>query len=259
MISTHEQKIRKRLSIALLLLLIAIAGNWWFTRHITPHLDIIPPAPTPLQARALALGDEEAYFRMLALQLQMSGDTWGRFTPLRDYNYKDLQQWLYLLDELDAESNFTPSIAAYYYSNTQRRSDNIYIIEYLERHYDRGDHEKKWWWLAQATQLANYRLENRPLALRLAYKLSNSRVKGLPRWVQQMPAFILEKMGEYEQAMVFMNDMVKHYNDYSQGEINFMNYFIKNRLGFINQNVDKKANRAAASDNLDDQFGIGKE
>jgi hypothetical protein len=255
-LAAYEKKKLRQLRVALCLLIACLLGNWWFTHKITPKLEIVPQVPTSTQVRAMALGDEQAYFRILALQMQMTGDTWGRFTPLKDYNYQDLQKWFYLLDELDAQSNFTPSIAAYYYSNTQRTSDVIYITEYLERHYDRGDHNKKWWWLSQAAQLANYRLKNRPLALRLAYKLANSGVPNLPRWIQQMPAFILEKMGEYEQAMVFMREMSEHYKDFSQGEINFMNYFIKNRLGFINERLNVKPNRKADQDNLDDGFGV---
>jgi hypothetical protein len=254
--SAYDKKNLRQLRSALFILVACLLGNWWFTHQITPKLEIVPQVPTSTQARALALGDEQAYFRMLALQLQMSGDTWGRFTPLRDYNYQDLEKWFYLLDELDAKSNFTPSIAAYYYSNTQRTSDLIYVINYLEHHFDQGDHNKKWWWLSQATQLANYRLKNRPLALRLAYKLSNAGIPDLPRWTQQMPVFILEKMGEYEQALIFMRETTKNYNDYSQGEINFMNYFIKNRLGYINEHLNVSPNREAKSDNLDDGFGM---
>jgi hypothetical protein len=251
--------LKDKLNIVIFALIIAAIINWRLTYHVTPRLEILPPVPTKLQAEAASLGDEQAYFRALALQLQMSGDTWGRFTPLKDYDYAELEKWLYLLDELDAKSNFSPSIAAYYYSNTQRSSDVIYLVNYLEHHYDNGDKNEKWWWLAQAVQLANYRLENRPLALRLAYKLSNSGVSKLPRWAQQMPIFIMEKMGEFEQALLFMKDFSKRHDDFSQGEINFMNYFIKNRLKFINEQLNIEPGREGNIENLDDSFGVNLE
>ncbi len=86
-------------------------------------------------------------FRNFAFKIQNAGDSWGRFTALKHYNYQKLQGWFYLLDELDSQSNFIPSLASYYYSQTQNPEDTIYIIEYLRDHANK-DLRNKWWWLA---------------------------------------------------------------------------------------------------------------
>ncbi|ETN98296.1 GTPase [Reticulomyxa filosa] len=214
---------------------------WFYTHKIIPYLGIVPEVPTVNQTKIMALGDEQFFFRYLALYIQNSGDTFGRFTSLKNYDYSALLKWFLLLDELDHRSNFVPAIASYYYSNTQKVEDNKYIIEYLEKTYDK-DPVNKWWWLGQAVMLAQNKLQDKHLALRLAYKLSTTPNDKLPRWAQQMPVFILEQLGEKEQALAIIKDLADKFDNYSQGEINFMNYFIRNRLGFLNEEIKKTPN-----------------
>ncbi len=212
---------------------------WSNTNKITPALGIVPKVPTLLETKISALGDEQFYFRFLALYIQNSGDTFGRFTALKNYDYDALSKWFMLLDGLDYKSNFVPAIASYYYSNTQKVEDNRYIVDYLEANYDR-DPAQKWWWLAQSVIIANNKLKDKPLALKLSYKLSSTPVDGLPSWVKQMPAFILEQMGEFDQALMIIKDLIEKQDQYTEGEINFMNYYIKERLGFLNEELLKK-------------------
>jgi hypothetical protein len=224
----------------LIILLLGIqTGFWSYTHKLLPNIGILPQVPSLNQAKIKSLGDEQFYFRVLALNIQNAGDTFGRFTALKDYDYKALKEWLELLDTLDYRSNFTPSIASYYYSNTQKVEDTRYIVEYLESNYDKAP-TQKWWWLAQAVMIANNKLKDKNLALRLAYKLSSTDYDKMPRWAQQMPAFILEQMGEKEQALIIIKDLAEKYDNYSQGEINFMNYFIKDRLGFLDEQIKKQ-------------------
>jgi hypothetical protein len=160
------------------------------------------------------------------------------FTALKDYDYALLKKWLFLLDGLDPQSKFLPSIASYYFSNTQKTEDLRYIIDYLEYYYDNNPSEN-WWWLSQATILAFQKLKDKNLSMRLAFKLSNT--KGdTPRWAQQMPAIISAEFGEKELALTIIKDLANRYDDYSQSELNFMNYFIRNRLGFLKETIDKQ-------------------
>lgn len=207
---------------------------WSKTTYILPKLRIVPEVPSFNQARAMAFGDEQLYFRYLALYIQNCGDSFGRFTALKHYDYKLLLKWMLLLDKLDSKSNFTPAIASYYYSNTQNIADVRYIIEYLDQHYDLNP-RTKWWWLSQATTIAQSKLKDKRLALSLAYKLTNAPAEDIPIWARQMPAFILEELGDKEQAMLIIKDVATRYRSYSKLELDFMNYFIRERLGFLNE------------------------
>ncbi len=204
---------------------------WPGTKTFKPELAIVMPPPTARTVKAIAFGDEQFYFRMLSFLLQNAGDTYGRATPLKDYDYTVLYAWWLLLDALDAQSNIIPALASYYYSASQESLRDVpYVVRYLEQHADRYP-AVKWWWYAQAAYLARHKLHDMDLALRLANKLANipKEVK-MPLWARQMPAFIHEAKGELEEAYIIIRDILDNYQDIPEGEINYMLYFIKDRV-----------------------------
>lgn len=219
------------------LLLVLQIALWFQLRPLRPNLAVVPPLPTERMVKALSFGDTQLYFRLVAFRLQNAGDTFGRNTPLKNYNYADLERWFLLLDNLDARSQFVPSLAGYYFSQSQEAKRDVpYIIRYLEQHYDR-DPQAKWWWLNHAIYLANYRLKDKDLALRLAYKLGTSPAN-VPLWARQMPAFIHEQRGEKEQAYAIIQNILKTQHDLSDDELRFMNIFLKDRLKMLQSGKD---------------------
>ncbi|MCA0330579.1 MAG: hypothetical protein LCI03_11855, partial [Actinobacteria bacterium] len=76
---------------------------------------------------------------------------------------------------------------------------------------------------------AEHKLEDLKRAGDLAERLRG--VRGIPIWAQQMPAFIHEKRGEFGEALGIIEEISKHPEDYTQGELNFMYYFVQERLG----------------------------
>lgn len=204
-------------------------GLWTQTKHYKPDLAIVPDVPSKASIKAISLGDEQFYFRTLAFQLQNAGDTFGRFTALKNYNYNKLYHWFTLLDTLDSKSHFVPSLAAYYYSQTQNIPDVKYVAQYLEEHAEK-DMYNNWWWMSQAVYLANHKLKDKEWALKLAYKLAATPRNDIPLWVKQMPAFIHEQRGEEEQAVRIISDILNNVDNIDQGELNFMSYFVTKRL-----------------------------
>lgn len=210
-------------------LLAAQVAFWSQTHSILPNMSIVPDVPGREVVKALSLGDEQFYFRVLALQIQNAGDTYGRFTPLKDYDYDKLSKWFSLLDTLDNTSDYIPSLATYYYSQTQNTPDVRYIVDYLSAHAQ-GRVEQKWWWLIQAMYLANHKLEDKELALKVGAPLIDAR--GIPLWARHFPAFIYEQQGEMEQALYVMEHVLKNYEEekLSREDFNFMKYFIEERI-----------------------------
>lgn len=202
---------------------------WTQIKSIKPDMSVIPPLQTETSIKAASFGDEEFYFRVLAFEIQNAGDTFGRITPLKDYDYSLLSKWFHLLDVLDSKSNFIPALAAYYYSSTQYAPDNKYIVDYLEAHADK-DPYNKWWWYSQAVYIAKHKLDNKQRALEIAYKLAASPNPNIPLWTRQMPAFILEDIGEKEEAAIIIQNIIDNVDDIPDGELNFMYYFMKDRL-----------------------------
>ncbi len=206
----------------------AAQGAFWnHSRAIMPEMTIVPDVPGERTLHAMSFGDEEAFFRLHALNLQNSGDTFGRFTALYKYDYNKLYHWFTVLGTFDNQSNYLPSMAAYYYSQTQNPNQIHYMVDYLDE-YGTGRVKEKWWWLVQASYLADHKMNDSARALEIAEKMAD--VRGIPIWAQQLPAFIHEQRGEFGDALAIMEGVMKHPEDYNQGELNFMRYFVDERL-----------------------------
>lgn len=207
---------------------------WFHLRPLRPNLGIVPNLPSPTMVKLLSFGDPELYFRLASFRLQNAGDTFGRYTPYRDYNYAMLEKWFLLLDNLDDLADITPSMAGYLFSQSQEpKRDVPYIVRYLEQHYDRHP-DKKWWWLSHAIYLSNTKLKDKQLALRLAYKLGETPAE-VPLWARQMPAFIYEQLGEKEHALAIIENILKTQKNIPDSELRFMNIFIKDRLSKLKE------------------------
>lgn len=222
-----------------------LACQLWFwlqTRDIRPQTEIVPDVPTQAAAKALSLGDDEFYFRWLALNVQNAGDTYGRFTALKNYDFGKLHEWFTLLDTLDSKSDMIPAMAAYYFSQTQHTPDVRYVVDYLYTHAMR-DVPHKWWWLLQAEYLAQHKLNDMDLALKMAKPLVNPDV---PVWAQQMTAVVYEKRGEMEDALRIMETIRDNEKDIPLPDLRYMEYFVKERLHKLdefNQSAGKTSNR----------------
>lgn len=216
--------------------LVAQIVCWNTFKHVRPDFIIVPEPPSKRSTMAFSLGDDQFYFRKLAFTLQNAGDTFGRFTALKDYDYSKLQQWFFLADMLDPVSSTVPVMAGYYYSQTQFAPDTRYVVDYLVLHAER-DPAHKWWWLAQASHLANYRLDDKPLAADIAEKITAipyADNPDIPLWARQLPAFIYEKTGEFEESLRIIDmvnqDLESSGRQLSDGELNFLRHFVINRI-----------------------------
>ncbi len=214
-------------------------GFWYKTKSITPEMDIVPAVPGREAVEAMTFGDDQFYFRVLSFNLQNAGDTFGRSTALRYYDFNKLSQWFNLLDGLDYKSNMMPSMATYYFSQTQNTPDVRYVVDYLYTHSTR-DVGKKWWWLVQAIYLSMHRLEDKDLALKVSAPLVN---KDVPAWAQQMAAVVREKRGEFEDALKIMETISKNATKIEDNDLKYMKYFIDERINKLDK--IKKSKKAA--------------
>ena len=218
-----------RATIILFLALLGLQGAFWSHTHdIRPPMDIVPDVPSERTVRALSFGDEEAFFRLYALGIQNAGDTFGRFTALYKYDFHKLYQWFHLLSTLNNQSSYLPALGTYYFSQTQNPADVSYILDFLDE-YTAGRVAEKWWWVVQGAYLAEHKMHDLDRALKIAERLRGEH--SIPIWAQQMPAFIHERRGEFGDALVIIEEVAKHPELYTQGELNFMRYFVEERLG----------------------------
>lgn len=212
---------------------------WYKTENIKPKIGLIPKVPNEYLVKLLSFGDPEFYFRTQAYKIQNAGDSFGRFSPLKNYDYRELYKWFKVLDDLDSKSNYVPSLAAYYYSQTQRKSDTRYIVNYLEEHADK-DPDEKWWWYYQAVNISNYILNDKDKALEIAYKLKDVKAD-IPLQARQLSAVMHKARGEDCEAIMLIQEVAEDYEKsaedrkLSDKQLNFMQHFIKRRMDSLKE------------------------
>lgn len=212
-----------------ILLCIAILCNlffWFSVRHIQSHWGNVPPAPSKDFAASAGLGDTAFSYRIIGLMLQNLGDTGGRFTALKEYNYDELAKWFYIQQQLDPRSNFSPYIAAYYFSASQVPDKIRPLLGYLSV-VGGSERDQKWRFLAQAVYLARFIVKDNALALELAKKLAANPNKDMPIWTRNMPAFVLNRQGDKKAAYQLLVEILRsNMKTMQPSEINNMRYYI---------------------------------
>ena len=164
---------------------------------------VIAPAPSQEAGLAGALGDGQFLFRHGVLKLLNVGVTGGELVPMKELDYELLTGWMYLLDSLDPRSLIVPYLAAYWYGFTPDTEDSRAIIDYLLARAE-IDPAHGWRWRVQALYFAKHRLGDLDLALAIAEDLAARDDPAAPYWVEHMPAFVLEEMGEREAALILL-------------------------------------------------------
>jgi hypothetical protein len=223
----------------LLLLFVAQYLFWKKNVDVKAFLDIVPTPPNEKTVSAFTFGDTEFYYRTKVFKVQNMGDTFGRFTALRKYDYKKLYNWFIVLEKLNTKSTYLPSLAAYYYSQTQNIEDRIYVVDFLRQHTMR-DPQKKWWWLYQAVYIAYYGMKNEELGIELAYQLKDIVPDDAPLWTKQMVGILLAKKGDDCEAVRVVGEVL---NDFERNttkteeeklnELNYMRYFINSKIELL--------------------------
>lgn len=223
---------RRILSITALCLLAAQIGFWHSSNKHLPTLGIVPPAPSKQDLALAAFGDNQFLFRIYGLSLQQFGDTFGRTTALYKYDYPELKKWFFQMDRLDEKSHFIPSLASYYFSQSQHVGDVTYIVDYLDAH-TKDKVQTKWWWVVQAAYLSKHKLKDPDRALAIAQRLQH--LDTIPLWAQQYPAFLLEQNGEFDDALGIIKNILATREDLSNEDLGFMAHFARDRLGKLEE------------------------
>ena len=224
-----------------LALFIALGLNlalWGGSHEVDSQWGGVPPVPTLRGAVMMSLGDPEFSYRFLALALQNFGDLGGDTTPLKNYDYKRLGQWFFLLHDLDPASDHVPMVAAYYFGATKVPKDAAVVVHYLST-VGQVPVGGKWRWLAHAAYLAQHRVYDTGLALTLAYKLARMNQNGvtMPQWARQMPAFVLTSRGDKDAAKKLMEGMLVTEKNVDPAELNFMQSYLTEQLGVSPEEV----------------------
>jgi len=187
---------------ALMVVLAALAGQVVLTSHwqdLRSRSELLPPPPPPALLRLESFGDEEARFRLLALEVQNFGDGEGQFTALKDYDYPRLLQWLELLDGMEMRSQASLALAGALYGQTGQPKQARLMADYLHRRA-MSNPARNWHWLVLAVHLARFRAHDPALAMQIALDLAAIHDPSIPAWTREMPRFIMSRIEDKDAA-----------------------------------------------------------
>lgn len=215
---------------------------FFFTKNIRPDLTITPTPPGKHLLKLFSMGDDIFVYRHFGYKIQMAGDDYGTTTPLRDYSYDKLQKWFLLLNEFDNKSEFIPSLAGLYFSNSQNPMDNTYIVDYLLE-FVKINPSKNWRWATTSLYLANTKLHDKERIKIATELLLNANSNDVPLWARSLGIFIMEDK-DICQSVKFLSQISKEeltdiLNDKlvaSGGEKNPFQKLIVKRLDEIKKN-----------------------
>ncbi len=196
------------LSVALVAALFAQVSFALLLRDTQPFAEVLPEVPTERALAAASFGDEQFLYRQLVMDLQNFGDTGGRWTALREYDMAGVVDWLQTLDHLDVEAQHHVTLAAYYFSQTQNKPDVLPLVRYIQERV-RKDPEHNLQWISAALHLSRVRLKDEELVLEIARQLGGYSFPEMSVIAYQLPAFIHEGAGRFEEAAMYMDRALK--------------------------------------------------
>ncbi len=187
------------------------------------------PAPPPVWAlRALSLGEEPAFARLLMLWLQAFDNQPGISIPFRNLDYDRVAGWLEQILVLDPRSRYPLLSAARIYAEVPDDGRRRKMVEFVERQFLLAPDER-WQWLAHAVFIAKHRLRDLPLALHLARELREfTHADRVPGWARQMELFVLEAMGDLQGAQVLLGGLIETGQITDAAEMKFLEQRLAN-------------------------------
>ncbi len=210
-------------------LIAALAVQLWLgeaIRGIPDPWDIVPAPPTDRSVAMASFGDEQFLHRAYALQVQNFGDTGGRTTRMADYDMSQVVPWLELLDRLDSRAQFQLALAMGYFASTPNASGREDLVQFVSRAVTLNPVNRAQW-LREAIVIADRRIKNPVLAIKLADQLANTKWSEMNILAYQLAPLLRAKYGDYAGAAAGMKRALeKATPDTPPQELIFMAQFI---------------------------------
>ena len=180
----------------------------------------LPPAPPAQVLQVLTLGEPELLSTAIVLHLQAFDDQPGYSIPFGDLDYGRVAAWLDRALVLDPLSDYPLLLAAQVYSQVPDPTRQRVMLDLVYRAF-LADPDRRWRWLAHAAIVARHRLHDNALALRYAHEIA-TRARTAPGWAKQMQIFLLEDMGERDQAKILLGGLLASGAVTDPAEIRFL-------------------------------------
>jgi hypothetical protein len=214
------------LTFALALAFVVQLGLGQQIKQIPQEWEIVPPPPTQRAVQLAAFGDRQFLHRVYARQIQEFGDTGGRTTRMVDYDMGQVVLWLDLLDQLDSQSQYQLALGLRYFASTPRQDQLITLVDYASRAVTLNPINRAQW-LREAIVIADRRLKNQALALRVADQLAAVDWPDLNILAYQLAPLLRAKYGDFQGAAAGMQKALSKVGARTpEQEVTFMTNFV---------------------------------
>ena len=219
---------REILVLSVLIITVFLVINLWrdSAQYNTPKIMKLPDAPTESAIKFVAASDHAFSYRLLVFWLQQFDVQSGQYISYRDLDYQKLIDWLGVLNQLEASSQYPELLAARVYSKVADNSRVKLMLEYVYQRFKK-DPVKNWRWLAEATITAQHKLKDQTLALKYATALAEEKSEEIPMWAKDIRLIILENMGELEQVRLLIGGLIATKTVTDPHEIRFLDLMMK--------------------------------
>ncbi len=187
--------------------------------------------------RLFSLGDSVVGAKIFMLWLQVYGNQSGQFLSYQELNYENLRQWLERILLIDPKSQYPLLAASHIYYNVKDSNKQRQMLEFVYQQFF-IEPQQRWRWLAHATVLAKHKLKDLPLALKYAKAIADHASPEMPYWAKEMQIFILEDMGELEQAQLLIGGMLASGQVTDPNEVKYLN----NKLNILEKQTIESYN-----------------
>ena len=161
--------------------------------------------PSLIELRLASLGESVMASRLTMLYLQSFDIQPGIIIPYRDLDYKKVEDWLEVSQDLDERDAYPLFAASGLYLEVNDPGRKRRMLDFIYREFLKNP-EARWPWLARGVLAAKYGLHDLPLAFNYAEALGKA--SNLPAWAREMPVFLLEDMNEFESAKIWLGGLL---------------------------------------------------
>jgi hypothetical protein len=177
------------------------------------------PPPTPV-LKAASLGEPIALSQMLVLSLQAYDNQPGISIPFAQLDYGKVIAWLTAALELDPVGQYPLMMAAQVYGQVADEARQRVMCGFVHAQFLR-DPDRRWRWLAHCAIMAKHRLHDMALAMQYAEDITRHAGRA-SNWARQMRIFLLEEMGEREEAAILLGGLLAGNEVTDPREIHFL-------------------------------------
>lgn len=209
--------VKAALLIALVLQFFWHGGTRWESARARPLQD--PPNLAGL--KLASFGESVMASRWMMLYLQSADIQPGIIIPYRNLDYARVKKWLATSLALDERDPYPLLAATGLYLGVNDGARKRVMLDFVYRQFLK-DPEGRWQWLARGALAAKYQLHDLPLALEYAEALNKSAAAEMPRWIHEMPVFILENMNGIESEKILIGGLLVNGKIRDPNEIRFL-------------------------------------